>query len=128
MIESPGLLLLAGTLLVAAVMFALWLLGIRNHNFSYVDIGWSETAPRGESAQHEKDAQDGEQPKNETVQDIHPRQIKKRKVVRRLRHPARGAERPKEEIEVVEKDDEEPNEPLWGGKSPLDPVDHRSTA
>jgi len=41
MIESPALLLLAGTLLVAAVMFALWLLGLRNHNFSYVDIGWS---------------------------------------------------------------------------------------
>ena len=41
MIESPALLLLAGTLLVAAVMFTLWLLGLRNHNFSYVDIGWS---------------------------------------------------------------------------------------
>ena len=41
MIDSPALLLLAGTLLVAAVMFALWLLGLRNHNFSYVDIGWS---------------------------------------------------------------------------------------
>ena len=41
MIHSPGLLLLAGTLLVAAIMFGLWRLGIRNHNFSYVDIGWS---------------------------------------------------------------------------------------
>jgi steroid 5-alpha reductase family enzyme len=40
-IESPLLLLLAGTLLVAAVMFALWVLGLRNRNFSYVDIGWS---------------------------------------------------------------------------------------
>jgi steroid 5-alpha reductase family enzyme len=41
MIDNPLVLLLAGTLLVAAVMFALWLLGLRNHNFSYVDIGWS---------------------------------------------------------------------------------------
>jgi steroid 5-alpha reductase family enzyme len=41
MIESPWLLLLVGTLLVAAIMFGLWWLGIRNHNFSYVDIGWS---------------------------------------------------------------------------------------
>jgi len=41
MIESPGLLLLAGTLLVAAIMFGLWSLGVRNRNFSYVDIGWS---------------------------------------------------------------------------------------
>jgi steroid 5-alpha reductase family enzyme len=40
-IENPLLLLLAGTLLVAAVMFALWLLGLRQRNFSYVDIGWS---------------------------------------------------------------------------------------
>jgi len=40
-IESPGLLLLAGAVLVAAVMFVLWLLGLRYHNFSYVDIGWS---------------------------------------------------------------------------------------
>jgi steroid 5-alpha reductase family enzyme len=38
---NPWLLLLAGTVLVAAVMFGLWLLGLRNHNFSYVDIGWS---------------------------------------------------------------------------------------
>jgi steroid 5-alpha reductase family enzyme len=41
MIEHPTLLLLLGTLLVAAVMFGLWLLGLKNHNFSYVDIGWS---------------------------------------------------------------------------------------
>jgi len=41
MIENPWLLLLAGTLLVAAVMCGLWLLGVRHHNFSYVDIGWS---------------------------------------------------------------------------------------
>jgi steroid 5-alpha reductase family enzyme len=34
-------LLLAGTSLVAAIMFALWWLGVRNHNFSYVDVGWS---------------------------------------------------------------------------------------
>jgi steroid 5-alpha reductase family enzyme len=40
-IEQPLLLLLLGTLLVVAVMFGLWVLGIRNHNFSYVDIGWS---------------------------------------------------------------------------------------
>lgn len=30
-----------GTLAVVAVMFALWLLGLKHHNFSYVDIGWS---------------------------------------------------------------------------------------
>ena len=41
MIEHPALLLLLGTLLVAAVMFGLWLLGLKKHNFSYVDIGWS---------------------------------------------------------------------------------------
>jgi steroid 5-alpha reductase family enzyme len=41
MIGQPMLLLLLGTLLVAAVMFGLWLLGVKNHNFSYVDIGWS---------------------------------------------------------------------------------------
>jgi steroid 5-alpha reductase family enzyme len=35
------MLLLIGTLLVFAVMFGLWLLSLRNHNFSYVDIGWS---------------------------------------------------------------------------------------
>jgi steroid 5-alpha reductase family enzyme len=34
-------LLAAGTVLVAVLMTALWLLGIRNRNFSYVDIGWS---------------------------------------------------------------------------------------
>ncbi|HVY82295.1 MAG TPA: DUF1295 domain-containing protein [Steroidobacteraceae bacterium] len=41
MIQQPLLLLLLGTLLVCAVMFALWVLGVHNHNFSYVDIGWS---------------------------------------------------------------------------------------
>jgi steroid 5-alpha reductase family enzyme len=41
MIESPAVLLLLGTLLVAAVMFGLWLLGLKHRNFSYVDIGWS---------------------------------------------------------------------------------------
>ena len=41
MIESPFVLLFLGTLLVVAVMFGLWLLGLRNRNFSYVDIGWS---------------------------------------------------------------------------------------
>jgi steroid 5-alpha reductase family enzyme len=41
MIESPAALLLLGTLLVVAVMFGLWLLGLKKHNFSYVDIGWS---------------------------------------------------------------------------------------
>lgn len=34
-------LLLAGTVAVVLVMTALWLLGIRQRNFSYVDIGWS---------------------------------------------------------------------------------------
>jgi steroid 5-alpha reductase family enzyme len=41
MITSPWWLLLIGTAVVVAIMFALWLYGIRNHNFSYVDIGWS---------------------------------------------------------------------------------------
>jgi steroid 5-alpha reductase family enzyme len=41
MIESAWGLLLVGTLVVVAIMFALWWLGIRKHNFSYVDIGWS---------------------------------------------------------------------------------------
>ncbi len=41
MIGHPASLLLLGMLLVVAVMFALWLLGLRNHNFSYVDVGWS---------------------------------------------------------------------------------------
>jgi steroid 5-alpha reductase family enzyme len=41
MIENAWLLLLIGTLVVVAIMFGLWWLGIRNHNFSYVDIGWS---------------------------------------------------------------------------------------
>ena len=41
MIENVWLLLLTGTLVVVAIMLGLWLLGIRNHNFSYVDIGWS---------------------------------------------------------------------------------------
>jgi steroid 5-alpha reductase family enzyme len=40
-IEHPALLLLLGTGLVVAVMFGLWLLGVKHHNFSYVDIGWS---------------------------------------------------------------------------------------
>ncbi|WP_116811646.1 DUF1295 domain-containing protein [Steroidobacter cummioxidans] len=38
---SPLLLVALGTLLVFLIMTALWLLGIRNRNFSYVDIGWS---------------------------------------------------------------------------------------
>jgi len=38
---SPLLLVAFGTLLVFLIMTALWLLGIRNRNFSYVDIGWS---------------------------------------------------------------------------------------
>lgn len=41
MIESPWTLLLIGTLAVVTVMTALWLLGLRHRNFSYVDIGWS---------------------------------------------------------------------------------------
>ncbi len=41
MITHPAVLLLLGTLLVVVVMFGLWLLGVRHHNFSYVDIGWS---------------------------------------------------------------------------------------
>jgi steroid 5-alpha reductase family enzyme len=41
MIGNAWVLLGVGTLVVAAIMFALWRLGIRNHNFSYVDIGWS---------------------------------------------------------------------------------------
>jgi steroid 5-alpha reductase family enzyme len=41
MIANPWLLLLVGTLLVVLIMLGLWWLGIRNHNFSYVDIGWS---------------------------------------------------------------------------------------
>ena len=41
MIESVWVLLGIGALVVAAIMFGLWRLGIRNHNFSYVDIGWS---------------------------------------------------------------------------------------
>ena len=41
MIENIWLLLLIGALVVIAIMFGLWWLGIRNHNFSYVDIGWS---------------------------------------------------------------------------------------
>jgi steroid 5-alpha reductase family enzyme len=40
-ITSAWLLLLIGTLVVVAIMFGLWRLGIRNRNFSYVDIGWS---------------------------------------------------------------------------------------
>ncbi len=38
---NPLLLMALGTLLVFLIMTALWLLGIRNRNFSYVDIGWS---------------------------------------------------------------------------------------
>jgi steroid 5-alpha reductase family enzyme len=38
---SPLLLVALGTLLVFLIMTALWLLGIRNKNFSYVDVGWS---------------------------------------------------------------------------------------
>ena len=34
-------LLLAGSAAVVLVMTALWLLGIRRRNFSYVDVGWS---------------------------------------------------------------------------------------
>lgn len=34
-------LLLIGSLAVVAVMLLLWLLGLKQHNFSYVDIGWS---------------------------------------------------------------------------------------
>ena len=41
MIANPWLLLLAGTIVVVLIMLGLWWLGIRNHNFSYVDIGWS---------------------------------------------------------------------------------------
>lgn len=38
---SALLLVAVGTLLVFLIMTALWLLGIRNKNFSYVDVGWS---------------------------------------------------------------------------------------
>lgn len=41
MIDSFWLLLSIGTLAVISIMFGLWWLGVRNHNFSYVDIGWS---------------------------------------------------------------------------------------
>ena len=41
MIENAWALLLLGTLVVVLIMLGLWWLGIRNHNFSYVDIGWS---------------------------------------------------------------------------------------
>lgn len=41
MLESGLSLLLIGTLAVVAVMFLLWLLGLKQHNFSYVDLGWS---------------------------------------------------------------------------------------
>lgn len=40
-IENPWLLLALGTALVVLIMLALWLLSLRNRNFSYVDIGWS---------------------------------------------------------------------------------------
>jgi steroid 5-alpha reductase family enzyme len=39
-VSAPWL-LLAGTVAVVLVMTGLWLLGIRQRNFSYVDIGWS---------------------------------------------------------------------------------------
>lgn len=39
--NSPWQLLALGTTVVAVIMCLLWLLGIRNRNFSYVDIGWS---------------------------------------------------------------------------------------
>ncbi len=35
------MLLLIGTVAVVIVMFLLWVLGVRQHNFSYVDLGWS---------------------------------------------------------------------------------------
>jgi steroid 5-alpha reductase family enzyme len=38
---TPLLLIGLATLTVFLIMTALWLLGIRNRNFSYVDIGWS---------------------------------------------------------------------------------------
>ncbi|MBS0376666.1 MAG: DUF1295 domain-containing protein [Proteobacteria bacterium] len=38
---STATLLVLGTLAVVAVMLLLWRLGIRQRNFSYVDIGWS---------------------------------------------------------------------------------------
>jgi steroid 5-alpha reductase family enzyme len=41
MIDSLPLLLTLGTALVAAIMFALWLLGLKLRNFSYVDLGWA---------------------------------------------------------------------------------------
>lgn len=41
MIQSAWLLLGIGTLAVVIIMFLLWLLSLRNNNFSYVDIGWS---------------------------------------------------------------------------------------
>ncbi len=40
-IDSSWLLLAVGAVAVAGAMFVLWLLGLRNRNFSYVDIGWS---------------------------------------------------------------------------------------
>jgi steroid 5-alpha reductase family enzyme len=41
MIESAWIALGIGTAAVVLVMFLLWLLSLRNDNFSYVDIGWS---------------------------------------------------------------------------------------
>src|SRR5688572_13841399 len=38
---SAWMLVAIGTLAVFLVMTALWLLGIRNKNFSFVDVGWS---------------------------------------------------------------------------------------
>jgi steroid 5-alpha reductase family enzyme len=40
-IGNVWMLLFVGTLVVVAIMCGLWWLGVRNHNFSYVDIGWS---------------------------------------------------------------------------------------
>lgn len=39
--HSPWALLAIGAVVVTVIMLALWLLGVRQRNFSYVDIGWS---------------------------------------------------------------------------------------
>jgi len=39
--SDPLVLIAIGLLAVVSIMTILWLLGIRHHNFSYVDIGWS---------------------------------------------------------------------------------------
>jgi steroid 5-alpha reductase family enzyme len=41
MIDSLPLLLAVGAGTVAAVMLGLWLLGLKLHNFSFVDLGWA---------------------------------------------------------------------------------------